>query len=225
MSEAADKFRRPFYRHRTGTLTKPAGPFRFSDQSVASARSAAVARRTALKFYQFLEEDLPLPDRERISRSGWCLLRADFRLLRRVRRRRFHIGDEPSSNLHPGEAVQDKGRSPPLAIRLLDRSSGGRDFLGVGARPARLCGEVLHPEDGKLGSRRQQTLAVFFIRDAIKFPDVIHSLKPDPVNLSPGAEPHLRFHEPDRRIDAHAHAPVLRARNFRPAIAPWKASA
>src|SRR5205085_1565414 len=27
------------------------------------------------------------------------------------------------------------------------------------------------------------TLAVFFIRDAIKFPDVIHSLKPDPITF------------------------------------------
>ena len=39
-------------------------------------------------------------------------------------------------------------------------------------------------------------LGVFFIRDAIKFPDVIHALKPDPVTFE--------RQEPNRDLRLHA---------------------
>ena len=41
-------------------------------------------------------------------------------------------------------------------------------------------------------------LGVFFIRDAIKFPDVIHSLKPDPVTFR---------QEPNRIFDFMSQTP------------------
>lgn len=53
-----------------------------------------------------------------------------------------------------------------------------QEFTGDLARPAFTA--KLYTEDGNwdiVGNN----LKVFFIRDAIKFPDFIHSFKPDPV--------------------------------------------
>ena len=47
-------------------------------------------------------------------------------------------------------------------------------------------------------------LPVFFIRDAIKFPDVIHSLKPDPVTFR--QEPNRIFDFMSQTPESHAHA-------------------
>ena len=58
---------------------------------------------------------------------------------------------------------------------------GGRDSSEV-ARDPRGFALKFYTEDGNwdlVGNN----LAIFFIRDAIKFPDVIHSLKPDPVTF------------------------------------------
>jgi catalase len=58
---------------------------------------------------------------------------------------------------------------------------GGRDSSEA-ARDPRGFAVKFKTEDGNwdlVGNN----LPVFFIRDAIKFPDVIHSLKPDPVTF------------------------------------------
>jgi catalase len=74
---------------------------------------------------------------------------------------------------------------------------GGRNSSEA-ARDPRGFAVKFYTEDGNwdlVGNN----LAVFFIRDAIKFPDVIHTLKPDPVTLPPGARPDLRSHVADPR--------------------------
>ena len=58
---------------------------------------------------------------------------------------------------------------------------GGRDLLEA-ARDPRVFAVKFKTEDGNWDSVGNN-LPVFFIRDAIKFPDVIHALKPDPVTV------------------------------------------
>ena len=75
---------------------------------------------------------------------------------------------------------QEAGKKTPMVIRF-STVIGGRDSSEV-ARDPRGFAVKFYTEDGNwdlVGNN----LPVFFIRDAIKFPDVIHSLKPDPVTF------------------------------------------
>ncbi|CAN5767046.1 catalase [soil metagenome] len=90
------------------------------------------------------------------------------------------IGDEPASKYTRAKLFQAKGKRTPVVIRL-STVIGGRDSSEV-ARDPRGFAVKFKTEDGNwdlVGNN----LPVFFIRDAIKFPDVIHSLKPDPVTF------------------------------------------
>lgn len=72
------------------------------------------------------------------------------------------------------------GKKTDIALRF-STVIGGRDS-SESARDPRGFAVKFYTEDGNwdlVGNN----LAVFFIRDAIKFPDVIHSLKPDPVTF------------------------------------------
>ena len=87
------------------------------------------------------------------------------------------VGDEPVAKYTRAKLFQE--RQADAAVRpLLDRHSR-RPLAGDAARPARLRHQDVH-RGRQLGSRRQQP-PVFFIRDAMKFPDVVHAFKPDPV--------------------------------------------
>ncbi|MGI8484473.1 MAG: catalase, partial [Thermomicrobiales bacterium] len=71
------------------------------------------------------------------------------------------------------------GKKTPLSIRF-STVAGGRDSSEV-VRDPRGFAVKLRTEDGNwdlVGNN----LPLFFIRDAIKFPDLIHSQKPDPVS-------------------------------------------
>jgi catalase len=90
------------------------------------------------------------------------------------------IGDEPASRYSRAKLFSEKGKKTPVTIRF-STVIGGRDSSEV-ARDPRGFAVKLRTEDGNwdiVGNN----LPVFFIRDAIKFPDVIHSLKPDPVTF------------------------------------------
>ena len=90
------------------------------------------------------------------------------------------IGDEPASKYTRAKLLQEKGKETPVVIRF-STVIGGRDSSEV-ARDPRGFAVKFKTEDGNwdlVGNN----LPVFFIRDAIKFPDVIHSLKPDPVTF------------------------------------------
>jgi len=90
------------------------------------------------------------------------------------------IGDEPASTYTRAKLFQEKGKQTPVVVRF-STVIGGRDSSEA-ARDPRGFAVKFKTEDGNwdlVGNN----LPVFFIRDAIKFPDVIHSLKPDPVTF------------------------------------------
>jgi catalase len=89
-------------------------------------------------------------------------------------------GDEPIATYTRAKLFSQKGKRTDLAIRF-STVAGGRDSSEV-ARDPRGFAVKFYTEDGNwdlVGNN----LGVFFIRDAIKFPDLIHSQKPDPVNF------------------------------------------
>ncbi|WP_207485081.1 catalase [Arenibaculum pallidiluteum] len=105
------------------------------------------------------------------------------------------IGDEPASKYTRAKLFQQAGKKTPLAIRF-STVIGGRDSSEV-ARDPRGFAVKFYTEDGNwdlVGNN----LAIFFIRDAIKFPDVIHSLKPDPITFR---------QEPNRIFDFMSQTP------------------
>ncbi|GCD42925.1 catalase [Streptomyces paromomycinus] len=88
-------------------------------------------------------------------------------------------GDEPVGRHTRARLFQEAGKRTPVAVRF-STVIGGRDSSEA-ARDPRGFAVKFYTEDGNwdlVGNN----LAVFFIRDAIKFPDVIHALKPDPVS-------------------------------------------
>ena len=89
-------------------------------------------------------------------------------------------GDEPIAQFTRAKLFQEQGKRTDVALRF-STVIGGRDSAET-ARDPRGFAIKFYTEDGNwdlVGNN----LAVFFIRDAIKFPDVIHSLKPDPVTF------------------------------------------
>src|SRR6266852_917278 len=90
------------------------------------------------------------------------------------------IGDEPAAKYTRAKLFQGKGQQTPVVVRF-STVIGGRDSSEA-ARDPRGFAVKFKTEDGNwdlVGNN----LPVFFIRDAIKFPDVIHSLKPDPISF------------------------------------------
>jgi len=105
------------------------------------------------------------------------------------------IGDEPASKYTRAKLFQEAGKKTDIAIRF-STVIGGRDSSET-ARDPRGFAVKFYTEDGNwdlVGNN----IAVFFIRDAIKFPDVIHSLKPDPVTFR---------QEPNRIFDFMSQSP------------------
>jgi catalase len=105
------------------------------------------------------------------------------------------IGDEPASTYTRAKLFQEKGKRTPVVARF-STVIGGRDSSEA-ARDPRGFAVKFKTEDGNwdlVGNN----LPVFFIRDAIKFPDVIHALKPDPVTFR---------QEPNRIFDFMSQTP------------------
>ncbi|MGW0787953.1 catalase [Streptomyces sp. NPDC002911] len=87
-------------------------------------------------------------------------------------------GDEPIGQYTRAKLFQEAGKRTDVAVRF-STVIGGRDSSEA-ARDPRGFAVKFYTEDGNwdlVGNN----LGIFFIRDAIKFPDVIHALKPDPV--------------------------------------------
>jgi catalase len=90
------------------------------------------------------------------------------------------IGDEPASTYTRAKLFQEAGKKTDVAVRF-STVIGGRDSSEV-ARDPRGFAVKFYTEDGNwdlVGNN----MAVFFIRDAVKFPDVVHAFKPDPVTF------------------------------------------
>ncbi|MFD3687535.1 catalase [Nocardiopsis sp. NPDC058631] len=104
-------------------------------------------------------------------------------------------GDEPIDRYTRARLFQGKGKRTDVALRF-STVIGGRDSSEC-ARDPRGFAIKFYTEDGNwdlVGNN----LAVFFIRDAVKFPDVIHALKPDPVTFR---------QEPNRIFDFMSQTP------------------
>jgi catalase len=89
-------------------------------------------------------------------------------------------GDEPISKFTRAKLFQEAGKTTEVAVRF-STVAGGRDSSEA-VRDPRGFAVKFYTEDGNwdlVGNN----LGVFFIRDAIKFPDFIHSQKPDPVSF------------------------------------------
>jgi catalase len=105
------------------------------------------------------------------------------------------VGDEPISKYTRAKLFQEAGKRTDLALRF-STVAGGRDSSEA-ARDPRGFAVKFYTEDGNwdlVGNN----LGVFFIRDAIKFPDFIHSQKPDPVTFR---------QEPNRQLDFISQSP------------------
>ncbi|MCW4384665.1 catalase [Salinibacterium sp. SYSU T00001] len=129
-----------------------------------------------LENYQFLEK-ISHFDRERIPER---VVHARGAVAYGYFEATGRVGDEPISKYTRAKLFQEEGKRTDLAIRF-STVIGGRDSSEA-ARDPRGFAVKFYTEDGNwdlVGNN----LAVFFIRDAIKFPDVIHALKPDPVTF------------------------------------------
>jgi catalase len=105
------------------------------------------------------------------------------------------IGAEPSTVYTRAKLFATAGTRTPVTVRF-STVIGGRDSSEA-ARDPRGFAVKFRTVDGNwdlVGNN----LPVFFIRDAIKFPDVIHALKPDPVT---------HRQEPNRIFDFMAGTP------------------
>ncbi|MHB0774214.1 catalase [Halomonas sp. WWR20] len=156
-----------------------------------SQRTVGSRGPATLENYQFLEK-ISHFDRERIPErvvhARGFVAYGEFEAT-------GQIGDEPASKYTRAKLFQEAGKKTDLAIRF-STVIGGRDSSEA-ARDPRGFAVKFYTEEGNwdlVGNN----LAIFFIRDAIKFPDVIHSLKPDPVTFR---------QEPNRILDFMSQTP------------------
>ncbi|WP_234733098.1 catalase [Tellurirhabdus bombi] len=88
------------------------------------------------------------------------------------------VGDEPVSKYTRAKLFQQKGKKTPVFVRFSSVIHGGHSPETL--RDPRGFAVKFYTEDGNwdlVGNN----LKVFFIRDAVKFPDLVHAFKPDPV--------------------------------------------
>jgi catalase len=141
------------------------------NQRTVGARGPAT-----LENYQFLEK-ISHFDRERIPER---VVHARGAVAYGYFEATGQWGDEPIAQYTRAKPFAEAGKRTDLAIRF-STVIGGRDSSEA-ARDPRGFAVKFYTEDGNwdlVGNN----LGVFFIRDAIKFPDVIHSLKPDPITF------------------------------------------
>ncbi|GAA4466323.1 catalase KatX [Nibrella saemangeumensis] len=94
------------------------------------------------------------------------------------------VGDEPVAKYTRAKLFQEKGKQTPVFVRFSTVGHGTHSPETL--RDPRGFAVKFYTEDGNwdlVGNN----LKIFFIRDAMKFPDLIHSQKPDPVtNIQSG---------------------------------------
>jgi len=94
------------------------------------------------------------------------------------------VGNDHVSKYTRAKLFQEKGKETPVFVRFSTVIHGGHSPETL--RDPRGFAVKFYTEDGNwdlVGNN----LKIFFIRDAIKFPDFIHSFKPDPLtNLQDG---------------------------------------
>jgi len=94
------------------------------------------------------------------------------------------VGGEPIAKYTRAKLFQEKGKETPVFVRFSTVGHGGHSPETL--RDPRGFAVKFYTEDGNwdlVGNN----LKIFFIRDAMKFPDLIHSQKPDPItNIQSG---------------------------------------
>ena len=88
------------------------------------------------------------------------------------------VGDEPIAKYTRAKLFQQKGTQTPVFVRFSSVIHGGHSPETL--RDPRGFAVKFYTEDGNwdlVGNN----LKVFFIRDAMKFPDLVHAFKPDPI--------------------------------------------
>ena len=154
-----------------GTLTTRQGHPVTNNQS---SRTVGPRGPATLENYQFLEKITHF-DRERIPER---VVHARGAGAHGYFEAYGSVGDQPISKYTRAKLFQEKGKRTPVFVRFSTVIHGGTSPETL--RDPRGFAVKFYTEDGNwdlVGNN----LRVFFIRDAIKFPDVIHAFKPDPV--------------------------------------------
>ncbi len=105
------------------------------------------------------------------------------------------VGEEPSSTYTRAKLFQEEGKETPVFVRFSTVVHGQHSPETV--RDPRGFAVKFYTEDGNwdlVGNN----LKIFFIRDAMKFPDMIHAFRPDPVT---------NIQDPRRFFDFCANSP------------------
>ncbi|HLR68892.1 catalase [Virgibacillus alimentarius] len=88
------------------------------------------------------------------------------------------VGDEPVSKYTRAKVFQEKGKQTPVFVRFSTVVNGKHSPETV--RDPRGFAIKFYTEDG-IWDLVGNNIKIFFIRDAMKFPDMIHAFRPDPV--------------------------------------------
>lgn len=100
------------------------------------------------------------------------------------------VGDEPVAKYTRAKLFQEAGKQTPVFVRFSSVIHGGHSPETL--RDPRGFAVKFYTEDGNwdlVGNN----LKIFFIRDAIKFPDMIHAFKPDPITNVQSSERFFDF--------------------------------
>ena len=95
------------------------------------------------------------------------------------------VGNEAVSKYTRAKLFQEKGKRTPVFVRFSTVIHGGHSPETL--RDPRGFATKFYTEDGNwdlVGNN----LKIFFIRDAVKFPDLVHAFKPDPVTNTQDGE-------------------------------------
>jgi len=139
-----------------------------------STRTVGERGPATLENYQFIEKITHF-DRERIPER---VVHARGAAAKGYFEPYGTIGDEPATKYTRAKVLTQTGKKTPMFVRFstVIHSKDSPETL----RDPRGFAVKFYTEDGNwdiVGNN----LKVFFIRDAIKFPDFIHAFKPDPV--------------------------------------------
>jgi hypothetical protein len=153
------------------TLTTRQGHPLTNNQNLRTVGSRGPA---TLENYQFLEK-ISHFDRERVPER---VVHARGAGAHGIFEAYGTVGGEPIAKYTRAKLFNTKGKETPVFVRFSTVGHGGHSPETL--RDPRGFAVKFYTEDGNwdlVGNN----LKVFFIRDAMKFPDLIHSQKPDPV--------------------------------------------
>ncbi|WP_426450304.1 catalase [Paenibacillus sp. S-38] len=100
------------------------------------------------------------------------------------------VGDEPVSKYTRAKLFQEAGKQTPVFVRFSTVIHGGHSPETL--RDPRGFATKFYTEDGNwdlVGNN----LKIFFIRDPLKFPDMVHAFKPDPLTNAQSMERFFDF--------------------------------